>query len=240
MLPVLTRLSKGVGHRDLCVSKQQHILTLLFARCSFKRMKESEVGGVAPTGSNTHKLLLSRSREIVKSYTTSHTPNADSSTYSLPSRACDSVLTVLAEVRVSKAATSRNSFIIICLTRRYLRSLQADAQLDSDTLATIMSGYLLTRSWRPALRAFEAATGLDAKGRKDPKLRTHVWYGKDGLTHRITPNTYALTLRTGTCLLRAHALAGDFKSSVRALRMLLGWEENGGIKVREDKIQIIY
>ena len=133
-----------------------------------------------------------------------HIPNADNKDFLLPARAADSVLTVLAE---------------------------ADAQLDSITLATVMGAYLVSRESSSVARAFEAATGVSASGRTTTTEQTHVWFGKDGETHRVAPNIYAVDLQTGTALLRAHALAGDFKSAVRVLKLLLSWSENGGIKV---------
>ncbi|GMH88833.1 hypothetical protein TrST_g3645 [Triparma strigata] len=192
--------------RDIQVGKYdvKDVTSLSTTAQSFKELSSESASKTAATGSATHKLLLTRSCDIIKNYVKEHIPNADNKDFLLPARAADSVLTVLAE---------------------------ADAQLDSITLATVMGAYLVSRESSSVARAFEAATGVSASGRTTTTEQTHVWFGKDGKTHRVAPNIYAVDLQTGTALLRAHALAGDFKSAVRVLKLLLSWSENGGIKV---------
>ena len=158
---------------------------------------------LAPTGSKTHKMLLSRSAEILRNYLTNRDFNADSKDHNLPALAAGKVLSVLAE---------------------------ADAQLDAATLAVIMNSYLACRDATGAMNAFEACTGLSNRGMSVDLTNSFVWYGKDS-THRINPNVYAFDLRTGTSLLSAHALVGDFRSAVKVLKEMLQWEGNGGMDV---------
>ena len=101
---------------------------------SFKVL--SEGSSLAPTGSKTHKILLSRSRSILANYVSNHVSNKDSKDYMLPSLAASKVLTVLAE---------------------------ADAQLDAGTLKQVMEAYLRCRDSEGAINAFTASTGLMVK-----------------------------------------------------------------------------
>jgi pentatricopeptide repeat protein len=63
-----------------------------------------------------------------------------------------------------------------------------------------------------------------------PTPPSFVWYGKDGSTHSIAANVYAFDLGSGTCLLRAFSMSGDFMGAVKVLKDMLMWKEKGGIK----------
>ena len=195
----------SLRHRSLQIDS-----TLSPTVASFKVLSTSPSKSLAPTGSKTHKVLLSRSQDILLSYLSTHDSNPDSTSYNLPSLAASKVLTVLAE---------------------------ADAQLDARTLAVVMRSYLRCGDGEGALNAFRACTGLTSNATLPGSNEVNeggesfVWYGKDRETHRIADNVYGFDLNTGTEVMRAHAMGGGFKEAVKVLREMLKWKENGGIKV---------
>lgn len=146
------------------------------------------------TIASEQKTLLSRCRDVLRRYTADEQQKERvqfSNKYAVPALVADKVLDALAS---------------------------ENASVDSITLSMIMNAYLSCRMPDGAIRAFEAAVGINANG--SPLEPLCMVEGKDGC--RLTANPAALDLFTGSSLLQAHALKGDMDSMQRVLAALEG------------------
>lgn len=145
-------------------------------------------------GSNTHNLLLSRSRDLLRRYMNDQSDQSASKSAlsALPAVVADRVLEALAD---------------------------ASAPLDSKTLNLIMSAYTSCRMPDKVIRAFEAATGVSADGSIN-RVERIIEGKKDGSI--LVADLNSLDLYTGTSLLRAHALKGDYEAAQRVLAAMEG------------------
>mmetsp|Transcript_28012 Transcript_28012/g.51003 ORF Transcript_28012/g.51003 Transcript_28012/m.51003 type:complete len:1110 (-) Transcript_28012:431-3760(-) len=162
--------------------------------------KASPKAAVAPTipfkGSQTHQLLLKRCRDVLRRYGDNSQGAAGPTfkdKYAVPAMVADRVLESIAD---------------------------ASATLDSKTLTMVMNAYLSCRKPEEAIRAFEVATGMNANGSAQP--HTVTIEGKKTPGSRIVPDVHALSLFTGTALLRAHAILGNIHSASRVLAAMEG------------------
>jgi len=148
---------------------------------------------IQSAGSNTHKLLLSRCRDVLRRY------KADST---------------------NAASTSMSTAMSLAPTLvadRVLETLgDASAPLDAKTLLLIMNAYTSCRVPDKAIHAFEVATGLSADG----STTTKQMKVNGSSSNKIVPDMQSLDLYTATTLLRAHALNGDYESAGRVLAAL--------------------
>lgn len=154
---------------------------------------------VIPTvGSKTHKLLLTRCRDVLRTYIAKAKQGENSRQDDLSTKA---------------------SKILVFAADRVLEALaDARAPLDAKTLTLIMNSYTSAREPEKAFTAFEAAVGLAADGSSSSELtRSHIIRGKKNPDARIPSDVGALNLFTATALLRAHALNGDIASARRVL-----------------------
>uniref|UniRef100_A0A7S2E6V1 Pentacotripeptide-repeat region of PRORP domain-containing protein n=1 Tax=Ditylum brightwellii TaxID=49249 RepID=A0A7S2E6V1_9STRA len=161
----------------------------------FRKLKEdvsstSASSSVQATGSKTHKMLLTRCRDVLRQYTSEHDVKSESI---IPATVADRVLEAIAD---------------------------ASAPLDSKTLELVMNAYLVCRKPEGAIKAFEAAVGLAADGSStDVDV---VIGGKKTEGSRVVADVSALDMYTGTSLLRAHALRGDYNAARRVLAAMEG------------------
>lgn len=159
----------------------------------FRKLKEdvaespTQAASIASTGSNTHKILLSRCRDVLRRYS-SQAGAKYNDKFSVPGLVADRVLEALAD---------------------------ASAPLDGKTLSLIMNAYISCKKPDSAIKAFEAAVGLSADG--STAVPDVVIQGRKTEGSQIVADTSALTLYTATALLRAHALRGDVLSARRVL-----------------------
>jgi len=164
------------------------------------------ISGTSPipsAGSNTHKLLLSRCRDVLRRYKAEST-----STMSLTSTAT---------AADSLKKTTAMSFAPVLVADRVLETLgDASAPLDSKTLLLIMNAYTSCRVPSKAIHAFEAATGLSADGSIATTMKKETKINGSN-SNSIIPDVQSFDLYTATTLLRAHALNGDYESAVRVL-----------------------
>ena len=176
--------------------------SLVGAADGFRKVKEASVTAEAKgapvsiqsTGSNTHKLLLSRSRDLLRRYIN----NQNSS--DLPKSALSSVPAVVAD--------------------RILETLaDAAAPLDSKTLSLAMNAYISCRKPNKAINVFEAAIGIAADG--SAAIPDISIKGKREGRFLICDRS-SLDLSTGTALLRAHALNGNYPAAQRVLAAMKG------------------
>jgi len=154
---------------------------------------------VIPTvGSKTHKLLLTRCRDVLRTYI-AKAKQGDNAQQDDP--------------------TNKASKILVFAADRVLEALaDARAPLDAKTLALIMNSYTSAREPEKAFAAFEAAVGLAADGSSASELtRANIIRGKKNPDLRIPSDVGTLNLYTATALLRAHALNGDITSARRVL-----------------------
>ena len=148
---------------------------------------------IQSAGSNTHKLLLSRCRDVLRRY------KADSS------------LTTAATVSTAMR------FAPTLVADRVLETLgDASAPLDAKTLVLIMNAYTSCREPDKAIHAFEVATGLSADGSSNTMTKEINVNGSQN-SNNIVPDIQSFDLYTATTLLRAHALNGDYESAGRVL-----------------------
>jgi pentatricopeptide repeat protein len=137
------------------------------------------------------KELLSRCRGIIRRYMTEEQQKARSKfagKYAVPALVADKVLEALAN---------------------------AEAQVDSVTLSLIMTAYISCQKPEGAIRAFEAAVGLNSNGSSLPVVSQQG----DKL---IVANIAALNVYTASSLLNAHALNDDLASIKRVLEAMAG------------------
>lgn len=148
---------------------------------------------IQTSGSNTHKLLLSRSRDLLRRYMKIHSGvETRSALNALPSIVADRVLEALAD---------------------------ASAPLDAKTLNLVMNAYSSCRLADKAIDAFEAVVGISADG-SSSKPTTAIAGKRDG--NFVVADINALDLYTATSLLRAFALKGDHNSARRVLAAMEG------------------
>ncbi len=148
----------------------------------------------AATIASEQKTLLSRCRDVLRRYTKDEQQKERaqfSNKYAVPALVADKVLDALAS---------------------------ETASVDSVTLSMIMNAYLSCRMPDGAIRAFEAAVGINANG--SPLEPLCAVEGKDGC--RLTANPMALDLYTASSLLQAHAMRGDVDSVQRVLAAMEG------------------
>lgn len=153
---------------------------------------------IPSTGSKTHQLLLSRSRDLLRRYKkTATTPQSGAVMSAIPAVVADRVLDALAT---------------------------ASAPLDSETLAMVMNAYTSCRKADKTIRAFEAAVGVSADG-SYVEPTAHLFCSSSdtpGKEQPLVQDMAALDLSTASSLLRAHALQGDYRSAVRVLAAMAG------------------
>ena len=160
---------------------------------------------VAPVVTETRpaktKELLKRCRDVLRKYTmeTVDSNAADASASSKRATALQKMPGLVADKVVDALAG-------------------VSAQIDAVTLSMIMNAYLSCGQTESAIRLFEAATGFSGDGSSTPAK--HVIASKQG--GQIVPTDNAINLYTGTILLQAHALSGDFGSVLRVLAALEG------------------
>jgi pentatricopeptide repeat protein len=158
-------------------------------------VSESSPVVVERVSKTAEKALLKRCRETLRRYSAEEQQSARSQfsgKYAVPALVADKVLDAVAS---------------------------AYASLDSITLSMVMNAYLSCRKPEKAIRAFEASVGLKADGSSTPVTEKITGKENAGI---LAPDTNALNLVTGSSLMRAHALLGDFASAQRVLAALEG------------------
>lgn len=154
-------------------------------------MVKSSSSATSVRPSVDQKELLSRCRGIIRRYMTEEQQRASAKfagKYAVPALVADKVVDALAN---------------------------AEAQLDSVTLSLIMTAYLSCQKPEGAIRAFEAAVGLNANGSALPVV------SQQG-DKQIVANVAALNVYTASSLLNAHALNDDLASVKRVLEAMAG------------------
>jgi len=193
----------SVGEYDPVVTEEKNGLE--GAVGGFRKVTSDASASLAATDSNTHKLLLSRCRDILRRYSQKDTSSSSAPASGGPSSrgAMQAVPTLVAD--------------------RILETLaDANAPLDSKTLALIMNSYLSSRAGNKAITAFEAAVGLSADGSQSLKHGVTITRSKSKTSKSLVPSLSALNIFTATALLRAHALRGDISSACRVLAAIEG------------------
>ena len=184
------------------IASNQAEASLVGAVDGFRNLKEVTTTAVAKgapvsiesTGSNTHKILLSRSRDLLRRYKLEKNTTTEnrSALRKLPAVVADRVLEALAE---------------------------ASAPLDSKTLSLVMNSYINCRMPDKAIRAFEAAVGIAGDGSVTiPENKINSKKGSISLVQDLN----ALDLYTATSLLQAHALNGNYRAAQRVLAAMEG------------------
>ena len=110
----------------------------------------------------------------------------------------------------------KSSEVLLLVTERAVETLAvASMSLDAKTLLLIMDSYTMSGKPLRAIKLFETAVGLSSDGSgviSFDKLESK----------RIIPNYDCLNLYTGTALLRAHALSGNYIAARRVLASMEG------------------
>lgn len=162
-----------------------------------------EASAVLPSvGSKTHKLLLTRCRDVLRTYIAK------------------------AEEQIKEGLPSANKVLAFTADRVLGALADARAPLDAKTLALVMNSYTSAREPEKAFIAFETAVGLSADGSSNEATRSNAIKGKKNADSRIPADLGALNLFTATALLRAHALNGDILSARRVLAAMEGSPDN--------------
>jgi pentatricopeptide repeat protein len=131
---------------------------------------------------------------------------------------CQSVLNRY--ISVHDKSTERNAGVLALVADRVMESLaDASASLDAKTLSLVMNAYIACDQPERALKAFEAAVGLNADGSPgSPKTKIAGKKSKD----KIVPSLSGLNLYTVTDAIRAHASVGDSFAARRVLAAIEG------------------
>eukprot|EP00560_Eucampia_antarctica_P005724 CAMPEP_0197837556 /NCGR_PEP_ID=MMETSP1437-20131217/32506_1 /TAXON_ID=49252 ORGANISM="Eucampia antarctica, Strain CCMP1452" /NCGR_SAMPLE_ID=MMETSP1437 /ASSEMBLY_ACC=CAM_ASM_001096 /LENGTH=1093 /DNA_ID=CAMNT_0043444695 /DNA_START=154 /DNA_END=3435 /DNA_ORIENTATION=- len=149
---------------------------------------------IQSTGNETHNVLLSRCRDILKRYIAVYKPSAEKERITaLPSLVADRILDVIAD---------------------------ASAPLDAKTLTLIMNSYLISGKSDEAINVFKAATGLSANGTGEKS--DVIIKSKKNEGSRLMVNADTLDLFSATALLRAHAMKKDCFTARNILMAMQG------------------
>lgn len=100
--------------------------------------------------------------------------------------------------------------------------MSARSTVDAVTLSMIMHAYLSCRESDKAIRIFEMATGFAGDGSTTPLPTSSSSLTNGSTDGMIIPTESALNLYTGTILLQAHAMKGDWDSIERVFAVLQG------------------
>eukprot|EP00594_Rhizosolenia_setigera_P014684 CAMPEP_0178956734 /NCGR_PEP_ID=MMETSP0789-20121207/10454_1 /TAXON_ID=3005 /ORGANISM="Rhizosolenia setigera, Strain CCMP 1694" /LENGTH=1089 /DNA_ID=CAMNT_0020638767 /DNA_START=279 /DNA_END=3548 /DNA_ORIENTATION=+ len=153
-----------------------------------------------------HELLLSRSRDLLRRYTSSNT-SSNTSTSTSPSSST-----------TAQSRSALNSLPTIVADRILDTLSEASVPLDAKTLTMIMNAYLSTSNPEKAIAVFEAAIGISSDGSDSQPLE------QQQKLHLVSNPAKALDLLSATSLLRAHALKGDLVSAQRVFAAMEGKE----------------
>ena len=168
---------------------------------------------IQSTGSKTHKLLLSRCRDILRRYISVYKPSVDKERIvALPSLVADRVVDAIAD---------------------------ASAPLDAKTLTLIMNSYLICGKSNEAIKIFQASTGLSANG--SAKISNVTIHSKKVEGGKLQPDVSSLNLYSATALLRAHAMNRDCAATTQILMAMQDsdgnsdtWTLNSNIHLKAD------
>jgi pentatricopeptide repeat protein len=167
---------------------------------------------IQSAGSKTHKLLLGRCRDILR-------------TYNSKAR----------EYRANDDISSANRVLSLVADRVLGALSDASAPMDARTLSMIMNTYIAGNLVDKALRTFEIATGLSSNGLP---VKVYVNNNDDDTDNKSNiPESPSSTLNvyTATALLKAHASQGN----VAAARRILAAMSHQNEQAKSDDIQLL-
>jgi pentatricopeptide repeat protein len=121
---------------------------------------------------------------------------------------------------VHEPLEKKSSEVLLLVTERAVETLMtASTSLDAKTLLLIMDSYTMSGKPSGAIEVFEAAVGLSSDGSSATILNA-ISDKKD--SRNLVPKSDCLNLYTGTALLRAHALCGNYNAARRVLASIEG------------------